>query len=217
MNILAFDTSTQASSVALSLQEKIKTVSLTTKGHSSDSILELIHALLSEAQISLSHIDVIGFGRGPGSFTGLRIAAALAQGLACAYDIPIVPVSTLQTLAQTAYTNFQQENVAVAMDARMDQIYWGIFKLNPQGIMEALTSEAVIYPQVAQLENRSWVGVGTGWTEKLAFLQPFLSYCDPQALPEASTLAYLTQCYHAQKLSLPAEKALPIYLRDKVC
>lgn len=220
MKILTFDTSTQQCSVALSYNDEIRDVSLDAPNQHAELILPLIETLLKEAGLSLAQIDVIGFGRGPGSFTGLRIAASLVQGLACVHDIPVAPISTLQTLAQAAYRNLGAEQAAVAMDARMQQIYWGTFVLNSQKIMTLAGVETVIDPSTATLTTPGWAAIGSGWAayaETLRVLQPFLSQINASAVPQARTMIPLAQHLKGQNLTISAETALPIYLRDKVC
>lgn len=220
MKILAFDTSTQQCSVALYYQGAIKDVSLPASNQHAELILPLIESLLSEAGLSLVQLDAIGFGRGPGSFTGLRIAASLAQGLACTHDIPVAPISTLQALAQAAYEQWQAKQAAVAIDARMQQIYWSTFKLNTAGIMESVSPEMVVDPEQVSLNETDWTGIGTGWAaypEQLQNLRMQLTHLDEHAVPQARTIAWLAQKVFEQNLTVAPEYALPIYLRDKVC
>lgn len=220
MKILAFDTATQQCSVALFNKGAIQAISQTAVNQHAEILLPLIDNLLAEAGISLSQLDLIAFSRGPGSFTGLRIGASLAQGLACAYDLPVAPISTLQSLAQDAYHRLGATHVASAMDARMQQLYWGTYTLNTAGIMTLIGVESVIDPRQATLAHPGWAGVGTAWSvyaTTLASLRAQLVAVDDEALPQAATLIPLAQYLHAQNLTVPAEQALPIYLRDKVC
>ncbi|MBI5447853.1 MAG: tRNA (adenosine(37)-N6)-threonylcarbamoyltransferase complex dimerization subunit type 1 TsaB [Gammaproteobacteria bacterium] len=218
MKILAFDTSTQQCSVALLCGNEIKDISLDAPNQHAELLLPLIHRLLHEAGLSLTQLNAIGFSRGPGSFTGLRIAASLAQGLACAHDIPVAAISTLQMMAQATHLTQHAERIAVAMDARMQQIYWGTFA--GTGIMLPTCPEQVLSPNEVILAGKDWTAVGTAWqvySDSLLFLQPQLAHIDTKSLPQARNLIPLAQYQIEQKLTVSAENALPIYLRDKVC
>ncbi len=162
MNILAFDTSTMACSVALacgSQQGILSEHKIQPRGHA-NLILGMIETLLNQANLSLSDIDVIAFGQGPGSFTGLRIAAGVCQGIAYSHDIPVIALSSLRILAQGVYRETKQHHIAVLQDARMSEIYWGCYFLD-NDIMKLIGAESVSNPDVLQLDNsKNWYSVG---------------------------------------------------------
>ncbi|MDB2384739.1 tRNA (adenosine(37)-N6)-threonylcarbamoyltransferase complex dimerization subunit type 1 TsaB [Endozoicomonas sp.] len=217
MKLLALDTATEACSVALNIDgELTEHYELLPRRHSRE-LLPMVDALLSEAGWVLSDIDALAFGCGPGAFTGLRVATAMAQGLAFAVDIPVIPVSTLATLAQQAYRCYGSTHVLSAIDARMDEVYWGVFAEENQ-LMMPQQQEAVIKPEKVSLppaESVKWTGIGTGWTyrERLAIS---VETCYDQALPHALDIAVLAAADFSRGRLLPAEKAMPVYLRDKV-
>ena len=155
MKILALDTSTEACSAALLIDGEITSQYQLAPREHSRLILKIIDKLLSDAKVSVSSLDAIAFGRGPGSFMGLRIAAGVVQGIAFAHDIPVIPISTLKAIAQRAYEQTNIENVLVAIDARMDEVYWGAYSLvNQQWITDG--EECVISPDKIQLPSHAF-------------------------------------------------------------
>lgn len=215
LNILALDTSTEACSVAVwadgALKERFKL-----ERHS-EHILPMVHDVLAEAELSLTQLDAIAFGRGPGSFTGLRIAAGVVQGLAFGANLPVVPVSSLAVLAQGVGV----PRVLAAVDARMHQVYWGAYARNAEGLMELVGAEIVIAPQMVPLvEGEGWVGAGSGWDQYspilLARLGNRVTEWRKQCYPHAGDVARLGVAGFARGEAVSPEKALPVYIRDEV-
>lgn len=221
MNILALETASDACSAALALDgEILERFKVAPRGHS-QLILPMVDELLAEAGISLADVDALAFGRGPGAFTGVRIAVGVAQGIAFAADLPVVPVSTLAALAQGS----EHDQVLVAVDARMDEIYYGAYKRNANGLVELCSQEQVLAPGQLSLPEPSsalgdWFGVGSGWAsfedELRARCGDSLGGWDGQALPHASEIARLGAAGFAAGQAVAAEQALPVYLRDEV-
>lgn len=216
MKLLAFDTATEACTAALWLDGRVLERSERHSRHS-EHLLPMIDALLAESGLKLSQLDAIAFGRGPGSFTGLRIGAGVAQGLAFAADLPVVPVSSLAALAQGA----DADRVLAAFDARMQQVYWGAYRRAAHGRVEPLQLESVASPvAVSWPEGSGWVGAGSGWdayTERLmSRLGSAVERWIPAALPQARHLAVLGAAAFAAGQAMPAEQALPVYIRDDV-
>ncbi|MDC6625484.1 tRNA (adenosine(37)-N6)-threonylcarbamoyltransferase complex dimerization subunit type 1 TsaB, partial [Leclercia adecarboxylata] len=128
-------------------------------------LLPMVQTLLGEAGVALSAVDAIAFGRGPGAFTGVRIAIGVVQGLAFALQRPVLPVSTLATIAQRTWREHGAAQVATAIDARMDEVYWGCYR-EQAGEMQLVGCEAVLPPEQAVLPRDAgddWFGAGTGW------------------------------------------------------
>ncbi len=183
----------------------------------SHRILPMIDALLGDAGLRLAGLDALAFGRGPGSFTGLRISAAVAQGLGFAADLPVVPVSSLAALAQGT----TQERVLVAMDARMNQVYWGIYvrdaQLRPRLVGDELVAAPADFPDP---QGSGWWGAGSGWdlyAERLLARWPDqVIGWTPQCFPHARDVAILGAAGFVAGEALPAERALPVYVRDDV-
>ncbi|MCK4609241.1 MAG: tRNA (adenosine(37)-N6)-threonylcarbamoyltransferase complex dimerization subunit type 1 TsaB, partial [Gammaproteobacteria bacterium] len=156
-----------------------------------------------------------------GSFTGVRVAAGIVQGLAFAADLPVVPVSSLKALAQTAYAEQKCRKILAAFDARMQELYWGMYELAGDGLMQELQPDALLKPeQITNLPNDGWAGVGDGWDAHGKILQsnlaPNLTTILPQLYPHAAAIAHLATADYAAGKAVAAEQALPIYLRAAV-
>jgi tRNA threonylcarbamoyladenosine biosynthesis protein TsaB len=209
MIILGFDTATPQCSVALLKGEALITREQNAPGKHTDYLLPLIHECLSEAGIALSAVDLIAFGQGPGSFMGVRLAATVAQGLAYSIGCSVVPVSTLRVLAQTAYTQLNLPHVISGWDARMQEIYYGCYELDLQGLMQVCQQDQCVAPAALALPEsmRQWPGVGNAWT---TYDIPIVSHTLFPAASDLVTLA-LDECEKGNALS-PLE-AKPVYLR----
>lgn len=220
MKLLAIDTATEACSAALMIDGEIAEQFCVTQNGHSKLILPMIDSLLSEAGLQPIDLDTLAFGCGPGSFTGVRIATGVIQGLAFALDLPVVPVSNLAAVAQEFFDN-NPENIAfVAMDARMDEIYWGVYRRNSAGFAALIGQEAVTPVNRIQFPEVSGVGIGTGWKAYQPELSMRLSgqliRHESENLPKAKAVARLGLVGFKQGLAVPAELAMPVYLRDKV-
>lgn len=216
MKLLALDTATEACTAAL-WQDGRVLERLEPGSHHATRLLPMIDALLAEAGLALTQLDALAFGRGPGSFTGLRIGAGVIQGLAFGADLPVVPVSSLAALAQGT----DALRVLAAFDARMQQVYWGAYRRNPEGLMQLQGLEQVLTPaQVPVPDGEGWVGAGPGWGAHLASLQERLGRCllasHPQQLPQARHVAELAVSAYRVGAVVTAAMALPVYLRDDV-
>src|SRR5579872_2888616 len=130
LKLLALDTSGDACSVALRVGQSVIVQEKIASQQQSSCVLPMVQHILAEAGLALSQLDALAFGRGPGSFTGLRIAAGVIQGLAFAADLPVLPISTLAALAQGVYRQTQAQAVLSAIDARMQEVYWGVYGLD---------------------------------------------------------------------------------------
>lgn len=221
MRILAIDTSGEACSAALLTETGPRQrLALEPRRHA-DLILGMVAALMEEAGLKLRELDALAFGRGPGSFTGVRIATAVVQGLAFGADLPVVSVSTLAGLAQGQHRRQGARQCLAALDARMGEVYWGRYSLDGQGLMRLVGEEAVTTPAGAELpEDAGWQGAGSGWEtygDRLRQrLGPRIGIIDPTAICESQDLVLLAAADFAAGLALPPEQALPVYLRDKV-
>jgi tRNA threonylcarbamoyladenosine biosynthesis protein TsaB len=179
--ILAIDTSTQACSAALLLDDNtiLADYQLAPR-EQTQLILPMIQGLLAQANLSLSQLDALAFAAGPGSFTGLRLAAGLIQGLAFGADLPVISVSTLATMAQRAYVEYEEPKIIVSMDAYMNEVYCGLYQLNTQTqlmqfspVISAFNDKDIILSRanfasamelfLASADNQSYLGIGDGW------------------------------------------------------
>ncbi len=220
MNILALDTCTESCSAALLYKgEIIERVENTQRGHS-ELILGMMDQLFKEAGTSISAIDAIAFGRGPGSFTGVRVCVGVTQGVAFARDIPVIPVSSLAAVAQGASDRFDSSHIAVAMDARMGEIYCASYH-REDGLVNIVNEERVCPPEQFKPENdQPWIGAGTGWGEYETLLREQFSDNLTQVVidcyPRARDIIKLAQFEAECGRMISAEKALPVYLRNNV-
>jgi len=220
MKLLALDTSSEACSAALFIDGEIRErFELAPRSHA-QLILPMIDQLMAEADLRPQQLDAIAFGRGPGSFTGVRIATGVVQGIAFGADLPVVPVSTLAALAQDFWTRNSIETCFVAMDARIQEVFWGVYHRNEAGYAELLGQEAVLPPCDVTIPALTGAGIGSGWAvyhEQLEqrLRQP-LMHLETNQFPRASAVAALGAYDFKQGRSVPVEQAMPVYLRDKV-
>jgi tRNA threonylcarbamoyladenosine biosynthesis protein TsaB len=220
LNILALETCTECCSAALFYQgELFEQREMTARG-ASDLILGMMDGLFEQAGADLSAIDAIAFGRGPGSFTGVRVGVGVAQGIAYARNLPVIPISSLAALAQDAADTLNFDKLAVAIDARMGEVYAAHYQ-REQGILKPMTAEQVCVANAVILPNDSgWHGVGTGWstyqTELTQYYGDKIATINTAYYPQASAVIKLALIEAEAGHLLPAEKALPVYLRDNV-
>jgi tRNA threonylcarbamoyladenosine biosynthesis protein TsaB len=224
MKILALDSATEACSVALSVDDRIlgRYIELE-RGHA-EQLLPMVHELLSEAGLALGALDAIAFGRGPGGFTGVRLAASVAQGLAFGAGLGVVPVSDLAAVAQLAAgMNAGPRRILVVNDARMREVYWGHFAV--AGAVTAVGEERVgpasevTLPDVADIRADPWVAAGRGlkaYPELVERCRQAGAEVHPELLPRAHEILLLAQPRVAAGELLPPEAALPVYVRDRV-
>lgn len=221
MKLLALDTATEACSAALYLDGAVlERYELAPQRHNR-LILPMIEALLAEAGMSLGQMDALAFGRGPGSFTGVRIATGVAQGLAFGADLPVAPVSTLAALAQEAFAETTAGFAFPCIDARMGEVYWGAYRRGDDGLAAAVVAESVgPADAVALPDDALGYGVGSGfgtYGEILgARLGASLAGVMSGRFPRASHIAVLGAATVSRGGCVAAQDAQPVYLRDKV-
>ena len=221
LKLLAVETSTEACSAALHIdgetQEKFE---IAPREHTK-RILPMIDSLLAEAELTPQQLDALAFSRGPGSFTGVRISTGIIQGIAFGADLPVVPVSTLAAIAHYFFSQNSKNNLAfTAMDARMGEIFWGVYRKNQLGYAELIGEEAVTLAENIIFPKQQGTGIGSGW----AVYRPQLSDClgnllisvDADHLPRASAIADLGVIGFKNNQAVEAENAMPVYLRNKV-
>ena len=228
MKILALDTATENCSAALWIDGSLIQRELEVPRGHADLILTLIDELLAQSATRLAGLDAIAFGRGPGSFTGVRLAASVTQGLAFGAGLPVVPVSDLRAVAQRAANRLPPENAAVrhvlvCNDARMQEVYWACFERGPDGLMEPVGTERVSKPSEVNLPGQ-WAGTlvsaaGRGFVAYAQLrerLLQSLTNIDEDVLPGAAEIASLAVVEVRAGRVLPAQEAIPVYLRDDV-
>jgi tRNA threonylcarbamoyladenosine biosynthesis protein TsaB len=216
LNILALDTSTEYCSAALLHDGKLSFREEFAGQKHSELILPMIDTLLVESNLQLAHMDGVAFGAGPGSFTGLRIACGVAQGLAFGAGLPVVPVGTLLALAEASGA----PRVVACLDARMGEIYHAAYQRNAGGWSETAAPSVCKAHAAPALEDGEWVGLGSGFAvygdALAARYHGQLAQVRPQAFPHAREVAKLAVPVLAGGQGVPAEQALPLYVRDKV-
>lgn len=216
VNLLAIDTATEACMIGLQAGERRFAHTERAGRAQTERILPMIDALSETAGIALRELDAIVMGRGPGAFTGLRVTAGVVQGLAFALDLPVVPLSSLRILAQTAARRHGAERVIAAFDARMDEVYWCACEYR-DGIMVTVGEERLTPPeQVGQDLDGAWFGVGPAWAAYAGRMGARLSTADEGLMPQGEDALELGARALAAGEVVPPERAIPVYLRNQV-
>lgn len=216
MKFLVIDTSTEWCSAALWLDGRIQARRALAGQRHSSLLLPMVDELLREAGMSLRQLDGIGYGVGPGSFTGLRIACAVTQGLAFGADLPVVGVSTLESIAEQA----DAKQVLTVLDARMAEVYWAAYQRDGTGWRAVSEPQLALPESVAVPSGGEWVGAGNGFAALGDVLRPRLASqlarIDDALMPDAAAMAPLAAEAFERGEGMDAALAAPIYLRDKV-
>jgi len=224
VRILAIDTATENCSAALLIGTQLATREALLQRGAAERILPMVDELLGAAAVALADLDAIAFGRGPGGFTGVRLAASVTQGLAYAVGVPVVPVSNLRALAQRALDSSAAGHVLVCADARMAEVYWACFTRDASGSAEGSGAEHVGKPETVELPlawqdpAQVW-GIGSGfaaYAQLRGRLGSRLTGVEAEWLPRAAEIARMAVAEVAAGRLLPAQEALPVYLRNDV-
>lgn len=221
MILLAIDTSTEACSAALSLDDRvIERFELAPRRHA-ELILPMVEDVLAEAGVQVCDLQGLAFGRGPGAFTGVRIAAGVIQGIAYATGLRVAAVSSLQAMAQQGLREHEHEQVLALIDARIGEVYCGAFRAGADGLMQALGEERVCAPAEVPLPHgRGWLSVGSAWSAYPDLLHARLGHrvsaVHADCYPRAADVARLARARFAAGDTVEAAGAIPVYLRDRV-
>jgi len=222
MNILALDTSTEACSAALLRYdgEVFSEFKVAPRQHTK-LLPQMMDAVLNASQLSKSDITHCAFANGPGAFTGIRIAASTAQGIAIALDIPVVSISTLAVLAQVSLDKYDLPNVLVSLDARMGEAYWAVYDRDDRGLATLNGSENLNKLDDVFLNKVPAVGTGHGWLvgEEIwrhNFLKEQEIILDSALLPNATALLILAKHAIANGGVVLPENVSINYLRNNV-
>lgn len=221
VKILALETATEACSIALKIDNEVIIDHRIAPRQHTELVLPMIQEILDKAGLKAQNLDAIAFGRGPGAFTGVRIACGIAQGLALGADVPLLSVSTLQTLAQGAYRKRGAEKIITAIDARMSEVYYAAFAVDDQHLAQEVLAERVCAPADIELPiGHDWCAVGTGFASYSEALQgklaSSLAMTVADALPNAADILPLAESLLAQGKITTLENAVPMYLRDNI-
>ncbi|MEH6561727.1 MAG: tRNA (adenosine(37)-N6)-threonylcarbamoyltransferase complex dimerization subunit type 1 TsaB [Marinobacter sp.] len=223
MKLLALDTSSEGCSAALFVDgDVIEKFEIAPRGHTR-LLMPMVRELLAEQGLRPNDLDALAFACGPGSFTGVRIATGVIQGLAWGLSLPVVPVSSLEAVAFGAIEAMQVSEgggIAVAFDARMSELYWGCFR-NRSGLPELQGEERVCPPSnvVLEADITRWDGAGRGWAFRADMPEEVsskINSVDETLIPRASWVARLAAVKFDNGLAVPAEQAQPVYIRDEV-
>ena len=213
--LVAIETSAEQASVALLRDAELSVLTTDGVAMHSQSILPMIQRLFSQAQIKLSDCDAIAFGAGPGSFTGVRTACSVAQGLAFGIDAPVLAINTLEAMALACHQKTGADAVLTLLDARMGEVYWAQY--NFLSGLEVVTSPRLSAPElvvpigvVVACGNGLHVGAGQSLN------QTAFASTHPDLMPHAATIATLAQHALRAGLQVAAKDAQPIYLRNQV-
>lgn len=223
MNLLAIETATESCSVALLAGDRLITRSELAPRRHAELLLPMCEQVLAEAGLSRRALDAIAVGRGPGAFTGVRLAVSAAQGIALALDLPVVPVSSLAALALDMADEAGDDGAAIlaVIDARMGEIYAGAFRRDGDGLVQPLGEERVGAPDALIVPTApSWNVIGSGWATHADAIAARLPApprrADGARYPQAVAIARLAAPHLRRGEGLAPERALPVYLRDKV-
>ena len=215
VNLLALDTSTEACSVALQRTdgEVFHRFEVAPRQHNR-LLPEMLGEVMSRADIARAELDYCAVTNGPGAFTGIRIAAAQAQGIGVALDIPLVPLSTLAVLAQTRFDRADGNTVLVALDARMNEIYWAVYRRDESGLAVAEGPERLSEPGAVEMVPPIDCGAGHGWLETLRAASGV--EVDFDLLPDAGSMLGLARRQIDAGAVVAAEALEMNYLRNRV-
>jgi tRNA threonylcarbamoyladenosine biosynthesis protein TsaB len=225
INLLALDTSTDACSVALRLEGTLCHRSELIPRQHNQRLFPMLRELVPSGALSELGVELLAYNHGPGSFTGLRIAASAIQGLAYSNDLPVAGISTLACMAQGAFRNGLVDahgSVLVLLDARMNELYWGLYRFE-DGIAQALRPDAVSTPEDVSLQDlelgSGLVGLGNGLcylprlTESVGSV---LVPCSQECWPDSRDTLVLAGIEHAEGRLLTATEVQPVYLRNEI-
>jgi len=216
MKLLAFDTSSTACSIGLSINGKVILRHEIAPMQQAKIILLLLKELLEVENIQIHQLDAIAFGCGPGSFTGVRIAVSVAQGLAYAAQKPLLPVSSLAALAQAAYQDLGWKKVLTAVDARMGEIYWASYEVQENHLVKLIGKEQISRPENIILPDATECGVGNAWDvygSQIPFKPTLIS---TDQFPTAAAILLLAAAKFQRGETVLPQEATPVYLRDDV-
>lgn len=214
--LIAFDTSSDIASVSLMKKGGVLTRYSSGVATHSQAILPMIGALLKEAGISMADCDAIAFGCGPGSFTGVRTACGVAQGLAFGADLPVIPVVSLLSMAETCRNSHHATDVLAILDARMKEVYWAQYRYDENGTWQTITEPRITPPEGVMPVGRP-EACGNGliaYADAFANLVVGAKHID--VIPDSTAVAILGQAAYRRGDTIPAREASPLYLRNKV-
>ncbi len=209
MRFAAFETSTEWCSVALWLDGELSSIEERAGQAHSGRVLPMLDRLAAQAGVPLASLEAVAYGSGPGSFTGLRIACGVAQGIAFARGIPVIGISTLEAIAEESGA----ARVVACIDARMREVYFAALERRGEGWLEVIPAQCAAPAEVKLPAGEGWIGCGNGFA---AYGNLGLAKVLPEVHPSAVAVARLAAPRLAAGEGVDAALALPVYVRDKV-
>ena len=222
MNILAFDTATNACTVALQIGDTVFSRHKIAPREHASLLLTQIQSLCDEASFDLALLNAIAFGCGPGSFMGVRLATGIAQGLAFGLNIPLIPISTLQVIAQTAFLKSAEKSILAGWDARINEIYWGFYQVDQYDIAQAIINDQLCMPSDVDIVSLGDIGfslAGNAWNVYQDQLTAPLSLAKKKLTdlyPEATAILTIAKAKYLANEIVSPDAAHPHYIRHHV-
>lgn len=221
MKVLAIDTSTEACSAALYIDGELIERYLVAPRKHIELLKPMVQEVMDEAEVDVSELTGLAFGAGPGSFAGLRVACAFVQGMGAGLEIPIVPVSSLMAMAQQVLDNHPERTVLVMLDAKMKEVYWGVYRLEDKEVVRVLPEQVSKIDNVPSFDGivglANIIGAGDGWNVVPSWIEALApEFIEKNIYPRAGEVALLSIDDFENGMALDAEHVSPIYLRDNI-
>lgn len=221
MKVLAIDTSTEACSAALYMDgELIERFLIAPRKHI-ELLKPMVDEVMTEAEVDVSDLTGLAFGAGPGSFAGLRVACAFIQGIGSGLNIPVVPVSSLEAMARQVLDNHPDKTVLVILDAKMKEVYWGVYRLEDKEVISVLPDQVSKLDEVPSFNGivglANIIGAGDGWNVVPNWIEELKpEFIEKSVYPRAGEIALLSLDDFENGMALDADQVSPIYLRNNI-
>ncbi|MGL4675278.1 MAG: tRNA (adenosine(37)-N6)-threonylcarbamoyltransferase complex dimerization subunit type 1 TsaB [Wohlfahrtiimonas sp.] len=221
MKILAIDASTEACSAALYMDGELIERYLVAPRKHIELLKPMVDEVLKEAEVDVNDLTGLAFGAGPGSFAGLRVACAFIQGMGAALEIPIVPVSTLKAMAQQVLDNHPDRTVLVMLDAKMKEVYWGVYRLEDREVITVLPEKVTKIDEIPSFAGivglANIIGAGDGWNVTPNWVETLKpEIIEKNVYPRAGEIALLSIDDFENGMALDADQVSPMYLRNNI-
>lgn len=221
MKILAIDTSTEACSAALYIDGELIERYLVAPRKHIELLKPMVDEVMKAAEVDVSELTGLAFGAGPGSFAGLRVACAFVQGMGAGLEIPVVPVSTLKAMAQQVLETHADRTVLVMLDAKMKEVYWGVYRLEDKEVVTVLPEQVTKIDEIPNFTGivglANIIGAGDGWNVTPNWVEALKpEFIEKNVYPRAGEIALLSIDDFENGMALDADQVSPIYLRNNI-
>lgn len=221
MKILAIDTSTEACSAALYIDGELIERYLVAPRKHIELLKPMVDEVMKAAEVDVSELTGLAFGAGPGSFAGLRVACAFVQGMGAGLEIPVVPVSTLKAMAQQVLDTHADRTVLVMLDAKMKEVYWGVYRLEDKEVVTVLPEQVTKIDEIPNFTGivglANIIGAGDGWNVTPNWVEALKpEFIEKNVYPRAGEIALLSIDDFENGMALDADQVSPIYLRNNI-